>query len=151
MMALPKKKKRLGELQTNHQPITELPADLKKVKAGSDTPASDGSPDNARHEQMEKAFKMVDSIEHVHSLAPISVPVVPANRTMQRHDASDPTAIHLKLSLGTPPVDTGQGDHKNVESKIPVVDVQVRIPSFIWKLPIIGVMARNIIKKFIKG
>lgn len=94
------------------------------------------------NEQMEKAFEVVDSIEHMHPLAQ-SNPVSQADLAMKDTAASNLSEIRLNLSIVNAHPSEMHGDPRDV----PVIHVKVKIPSFLWKIPIINGMARTVIKK----
>jgi hypothetical protein len=145
-MSLPKKKKKLGEPQPNGGQSTEKPAQEKRGGAGHNIPPAEATQNNIMSEQMEKAFEMVDNIEHVHPLPHIPVSgdsTCLSSHTKNAHENSDPAAIRLNLSIGTPPAEATSGDLK----EMPVINLHVKIPSFLWKVPIINGMARTIIRK----
>jgi hypothetical protein len=129
-MALPKKKKRLHETPKVDpgSPGTVVEETLKGPVS-----VTEGSP--AMNDQMEKAFEIVDTIEQIHPLPEV------AASGKQHFSPDDPENVHIRFSLKTP-----REGQKN-EAEIPVISIQLKIPSFLWKVPIISNVTRNIIRK----
>ncbi len=90
-------------------------------------------------DQMEKAFEIVDSIEQTHPLPGVSAPGRPLLR--QPGAAEDPEQVRLRFSLQRP--DAEQGN----QTAVPVISIKLKIPAFLWKVPVISGITRNIIRK----
>ncbi|MCE5276043.1 MAG: hypothetical protein ABFD70_13185 [Syntrophaceae bacterium] len=131
-MALPKKRKRLDEPELPGQGKQEARELTKKA-------ASQGTPESALNRQMEKAFEIVENIGHVH-------PTPDHTGT-----GSDPTDVHLRVSLKGLPADSPGVEHGFQGPPVPMLDVNLRIPSLVWKVPILRGVARNLIRKLTKG
>jgi hypothetical protein len=136
-MALPKKKKRLGEITQ-----VELPALIKKD--GNMLPSA--GTERITNEQMEKAFELVDHIEHGDPLPPSALR---SQKGTEISESLNPEAIQVRFSIGTPSSETTLSDHK-AEGSTPFIDVHVKIPSFLWKVPIMRDVTRHLIKKLTK-
>lgn len=131
-MALPKKRKRLDE--------TELPGQEKQeARELTEKAAPLGTPGSAMNEQMEKAFEIVENIGRVHP-------------TPDHAGAgNDPATVHLRVSLKGLPADSPGAEHGFQEPQVPMLDVNLRIPTLVWKVPILRGVARNLIRKLTKG
>jgi len=129
-MALPKKKRRLPETPKTG---SESPDLLIEESVKGAVPASEGSP--AMNDQMEKAFELVDSIEEIHPL-----PETAPGRSSYQQPGGAKGNGHIKFSL-----QTSQDEQK--DESVPVLSIQLKIPALLWKVPVIGGITRNIIRK----
>jgi len=127
-MALPKKRKKPDE--------TELPGQGKQeARQLTKKAAPQGTQGSAMNQQMEKAFEIVENIGRVHP-------------TPDHTGAgNDPAALHLRVSLKGLPADSPGAEHGFQEPPVPMLDVNLRIPSLVWKVPILRGVARNLIRK----
>jgi hypothetical protein len=133
-MALPKKKRR--------------PSEIPKAGAGSSAPvveetlkgsASVGEGSPAANDQMEKAFEIMDSIEQTHPLP--DIPAAGRSSLGQPDEAKDPEQVRIRFSLQPP-----DAEQRN-DTAVPVISLKLKIPSFLWKVPVISGVTRNIIRK----
>lgn len=141
-MSLPKKRKRLSESQS---PGNGIHSDTKRDVA----PEQSLQHAPARAEQMERAFEIVDHIEHVHGSPDRPDPRSGAVHT--DHPAlSDLKGIQLRVSLGSDARKEHGLQDGSRDTAPPVIDVKIPIPSFFWKVPILGGAARSLIRKLSK-
>jgi hypothetical protein len=133
-MALPKKKKRLPETP-KADPGSTAPDVFENLKGPA--PGQEGSP--AMNDQMEKAFEMVDTIEQIHPLPEVAASG--QSSTPQFNESKNPENVRINFSLKTPHEEQKNG------AAIPVISIKLKIPSFLWKVPVISGVTRNIIRK----
>ncbi len=151
-MALPKKRKRLDEAQPHGQQTVE-PHISSGEKAASTNQPSEGSCGGSTSEQMQKAFEIIDHIEHTHPL-----PVHPQQGGIPAPSPGIagssltliPDSVHLSISIGAHHANTSQGNQNTHETSMPVVDIHVKIPSFLWRVPFIRDIARNLFRKLVR-
>lgn len=131
-MALPKKRKRLDE--------SELPGQEKQEARGlTDMAAPLGTPGNAMNDQMEKAFEIVENIGRAHP------------GPDHTGAGADPATVHLRVSLKGLPADLPGSEPGFQGPPVRMLDVNLRIPSLVWKVPILRGIARNLFRKLTKG
>jgi hypothetical protein len=151
-MALPKKRKRLDEAQPRGQQTVE-PHISSGEKAASINPPSKGSYGGSTSEQMQKAFEIIDHIEDTHPIPvhpqPGDIPA-PSPGTSGYSETLTPDSVHLRVSIGAHNANTSQGSQATQETSMPVLDIHLKIPSFLWKIPFIRVTLRNLIRKLVR-
>lgn len=141
-MSLPRKRKRLSESE---------PHDGNK-QSGQTTIRSSGKPAPrviARTEQMQKAFEIVDHIEHVHDDPDQPRPGV-FNLSADHKDSPDPEGLRVRFSFD--PIHTERhlpGDGSESPHS-PIIEVKLSIPSFLWKVPVLSGITRTLIRKLSK-
>lgn len=87
------------------------------------------------NDQMEKAFELVDSIEEIHPLAETA----PGRSSYQKPgEAKENGRIRFSIQ-------PSRGEQE--DESVPVLSIQLKIPAFLWKVPVIGGITRNIIRK----
>lgn len=140
-MSLPRKRKKLSENQT---PEENRQTGQTRRSSENLTPKV-----TARTKQMQKAFEIVDHIEHIHGNPEQSTPshsvLPPAHRK-----SSDPEELRMRVSLGSLPTEKQASGAGSDGSSAPVIEVKFTIPSFLWKVPVLGGVARSLIRKFSK-
>ena len=151
-MTLPKKRRRLDEAQPRRQQTVE-PRISSGEKAASTNQPSEGSNGGSTSEQMQKAFEIIDHIEHTHPLPvhpqPGDIPG-PSSGTAGSSETLTPDSVRLRISIGAHHANTTQGSQATQETSIPVIDVHLKIPSFLWKIPFIRDTVRNLIRKLVR-
>jgi len=151
-MALPKKRKRLDEAQPRGQQTME-PRISSGEKAASTNQPSEGSNGGSTSEQMQKAFEIINHIEHTHPLPvhpqPGDIPG-PSSGTAGNFETLTPDSVHLRISIGAHYANTSQGSQATHETSIPVIDIHLKIPSFLWRVPFIRDIARNLFRKLVR-
>ncbi|HOS98719.1 MAG TPA: hypothetical protein PLU54_13785 [Deltaproteobacteria bacterium] len=102
--------------------------------------------DPARSEQMQKAFDIVERMEHVHTSPD---PVAPSPRTAPPDERSGTgtESFSLKVSVAHPSCGDATGLPGSTDSTPPVIEVKFTIPSFVWKVPVLGDVAKKIITR----
>lgn len=148
-MTLPKKRKRMDEAQNHGQQTTESRASANE-KAARTRPPVEGSPDGSTTMQMQKAFEIIDRIEYVN-------PTPDHLRTGELRSSSpdmagssetiNPEATRLRISFKAPPAHTRGGNQETQEPSMLLINIHLKIPSFLWKVPFIRGAARNLIRK----
>jgi hypothetical protein len=151
-MALPKKRKRLDEAQPRKQQ-SEEPHISSGEKAASPNPPSEGSYGASTTEQMQEAFEIIDHIEHTHPLPvhhqPGNIPG-PSPGIAGSSEILIPDSVHLSISIGAHHANTSQGNQNTQETSMPVIDIHLKIPSFLWRVPFIRDIARNLFRKLVR-
>jgi len=151
-MALPKKRKRLDEAQHPGQKAVE-PYISSGEKAAPINPPSEESYGDSTSEQMQKAFEIIDHIEDTHPLPvhpqPGDIPA-PSPVTSGYSETLIPDSVHLRISIEAHHANTSQGSQSARETSMPVIDVHLKIPPFLWKIPFIRDTLRNLIRKLVR-
>ncbi|HPI92229.1 MAG TPA: hypothetical protein PLT09_02755 [Deltaproteobacteria bacterium] len=141
-MSLPKKRKKLFESQS---PGNGIHGGKKRDVA----PEQSLQHAPARAAQMERAFEIVDHIEHVHGSP--DRPNTRSGAVQTDHPAlSDLKGIRLRVSLGSEARDEHGLQDGSKDTAPPVIEVKIPIPSFFWKVPVLGGAARSLIRKLSK-
>ncbi len=141
-MSLPRKRKRLYE---NQVPVEEN-------QSGRHTKKSSGNPSSgvsARTTQMQKAFEIVDHIEHTHDAPEVPETAAP-RRPPVRGESPDPEGFRMKVSLGTDPGVPQTGNNGPGGPAEPFIEVRLTIPAFLWKVPVLGGVARSLVRRISK-
>lgn len=152
-MSLPKKRKRLDENKT----------EVNEPKGKSLNPGQEGLsgrpsevplPEPERGEQMDRAFEIINHIEHVHGA-----------ETMDKNGSSDiytncsgnvcssshtPEGLRLKMSLIPSPSGTNFKSDEKGQAVIPVLELNLKIPSFFWKVPVLKGLTENLVRRLSK-
>jgi hypothetical protein len=151
-MTLPKKRKRLDEAQPRGQQTVESHISSGE-KAACTNPPSEGSYGGSTSEQMQKAFEIIDHIEHTHPLPvhpqPGDIPG-PSPGTADSSETLTPDSVRLRISIGAHHANTSQGSQTTQKTSTPVIDVHLKIPSFLWKVPFIRDTVRNLFRKLVR-
>ena len=151
-MALPKKRKRLDEAQHHGQQAAE-PHISSGEKAASINPPSEGSYGSSTSEQMQRAFEIIDHIEDTHPQPvhpqPGDIPATSPG-TSGYSETLIPDSVHLRISIEAHHANTSQGNQTPQETSMPVINVHLKIPPFLWKIPFIRDIARNLFRKLVR-
>jgi len=151
-MSLPKKRKRLDENPTfdkgkrdpNHVSSRDINPGKTNERVLKDSP---------RSKQMLKAFEIVEHIEHVHETPDHNEPK-PAGTTFgsskETQVSSTPDGLRVRVSFGPDSSKKIEPDTETGSAAMPVIEVKLKIPSFLWRVPILKDMTRNLIKRFSK-
>ena len=141
-MSLPRKRKRLSENQIPEE--NRHPGRTRK-RSSENPPAKV----TARTKQMQKAFEIVDHIEHVHDDNDRSEPAASVPSPIPKVQA-DPEGLRMRVSLGSASSEVQAMGSGPDDSPPPVIEVKFTIPSFVWKVPVLGGVARSLIRKLSK-
>ncbi|HWR68036.1 MAG TPA: hypothetical protein VN416_03350 [Desulfomonilia bacterium] len=141
-MSLPKKRKRLSE--------GKAPVGKKQTRGIRDGSTEQIIPKvSDRTEQMQKAFEIVEHIEHVQDgpdqLKPAAAAAFPDLRT-----PPSPEAFRLRVSVDPDPVGSRDRRDESEKADTPVIEVKLTIPSFLWKVPVLKDVTQRLIRRLSK-
>lgn len=141
-MSLPRKRKRLSEGDPHevkgHIGHTEKRSPEESVRL------------KARTDQMERAFEIVDRIGDVQGDP--DRPEPPHHDISQNHqDFLIPGELRMRISIDSPTAGKNVSGIDTEGSPPPTIEVKLTIPSFLWKIPVLGGVTRSLIRKFSKG
>lgn len=154
-MALPKKRKRLDEnnVVSNRKSDKHPLSEHDTSSAGS---AGYPKGSSSRNDQVIKAFEIVEHIEQVHgNIAEDDRKPTSASSQCQADPQApmDQKDVKLSVSLSSFPesgtktlLTSGQNNNS-----IPVIEVKFKIPSFLWKTPILRGITEIILTRFSKA
>jgi hypothetical protein len=95
---------------------------------------------------MQKAFDIVERIEHVRTSPDTAAPSSPSTPSDKRPDTAS-ESFGLKVSVAHPPGGEATDLHGSTDSTPPVIEVKFTVPSFVWKVPVLGDITRKIINR----
>ena len=135
-MSLPKKRKKLDRNQSGGKEATgRMPTSTQRaIPEGSQDEAE---PSSSRNKQMQKAFEVVEHIEHADEIHGVSG----LNRDEKTPKSTFQERLGVRLYFHTAP---------SGGETAPVIEVKFRVPSFFWKVPLIKNLTMNLIRRFTK-
>ncbi|HVN70770.1 MAG TPA: hypothetical protein VMU10_02000 [Desulfomonilia bacterium] len=143
-MSLPKKRKKLNENQAREKEATgRIPASTRGAIPEISEDVTE--PSSSRNQQMQKAFEVVEHIEHTDETTGGGL-----NRVEKTAHSPVQERLCVRLNFDT----TLSGDAgkfmKYGDETPPFIEVRLRIPSFFWKVPLIKNLTMNLIRRFTK-
>jgi len=152
-MTLPKKRKRLDENQSRENQKERNSPESKPDSIRKSTSGKTNL-DSSRNEQMAKAFEIVEHIEQNHGTEGIQRQGLHGSPESKEHGQSkfQEESVKLRVSVGSLPEDNNVALPLSSETKntAPVIEVKLKIPSFIWKIPILKGITENILGRLTK-
>lgn len=151
-MSLPKKRKRLHENpildKEKRDPDHVSTRDINPVKTNERI-----LKDSPRNKQMLKAFEIVEHIEHVHETPEHNEPK-PAGTAFgpfkETRGSSTPDGLRVRVSFGPDSSKNAEAHSETDRAVMPVIEVNLKIPPFLWRVPILKDLTRNLMKRFSK-
>lgn len=95
---------------------------------------------------MQKAFDIVERIEHVRTSPDPAASSFPGTPPEKRQDTAS-GSFSLKVSVAHPSNVDATGLPGSTDSTPPVIEVKFTVPSFVWKVPVLGDITRKIINR----